>query len=432
MPKDRSQKIQCPQCPPDAKPITLRHIARHNKTFHRPAGVPAPAKVDQSYRKDKIQCARCPPTARPISLAHMARHNKTAHPPADSVPVPRVPCSHAGCKLDFSSAEAMRLHVSMKHTDGYEKPFACRHPDCTTRWHSQPSMELHYTRAHTVRVAAKCADCEREFVDETALAAHLARAEETAYISDLAMHIVNAVNIPRSEARVLVQQARDRSGDYCVYCNVPVAFTSSCAIAKAQREGAIIEQASKERLYSHRAYNDPKQVLLISCIVCNIVKSRMRHTVVLPFFRTIAQNEPVQHDYSPVTSAERKHIRGAHTNHAIVDDGKPMLVGTTASLEEYVELARQSGRVCAVTGLRGVFSSNSPAKLSADRIANTIGGAPTAHSVDNVRFTHAWVNSFLGMTFGVDAAARIGRYVSHLRTGAFEAATAWTSPDFVE
>ncbi|KAJ3181812.1 hypothetical protein HDU87_000831 [Geranomyces variabilis] len=297
-------------------------------------------------------------------------------------------------------------------------------------------MEDHYTRVHAERVAVDCPDCEKTFVSDSGLADHRAKADETLYIdslaADIATDIATTVKIHRSEARGLLQKARERSGNNCVYCNVPVAFSHSCAIAKAQREGAIFEQASKERLHSDRAYNDPKQVLLISCTICNIMKSRMQHTVLLPFFRTIAKDEPAQHDYSPVMSAERKHIRGNRSHHAIRDSGKTRLVGETASAEEYLELARNSGRVCAVMGLRGMFSSNSPARLSADRLVNTIDGVPTAHSVGNLRYTHAWVNLFLGLTFGVDGAARIDRYVSHIKTGAFEAAFLWTSPDFLE
>ncbi|KAJ3163514.1 hypothetical protein HDU86_000094 [Geranomyces michiganensis] len=129
----------------------------------------------------------------------------------------------------------------------------------------------------------------------------------------------------------------------------------------------------------------------------------------LKFFEDVASDDGEQ-DFSPLSVKERNQVRELWRHCVRYDEKqrKERIIGTTVTFDQLVDLAEQSGRVCAETGLRGVFADWDAAMLSADRIVSRVDDFFAAHSMGNIRFTHAWVNLFLGLA---RAAEKLVNYV---------------------
>ncbi|KAJ3167997.1 hypothetical protein HDU88_001945 [Geranomyces variabilis] len=207
-------------------------------------------------------------------------------------------------RQDFARMCARSTRASTRSQSRAGMPTALPDGSPTAQWRSITRRCMLSVQAPTVPTASKRLRAKR------GLAEHIRRETEAFYIGALASSIASTSSTTRAKGRELLAAARERSGERCVYCNVPIIFMSAYGVAKLQRGGSDVAQASKDRLDSKLAYTDPEQVLLICCTRCNIVKMEMPYARLLEFFEEIANDEggPAQ-DFSPLTVVERHQLR---------------------------------------------------------------------------------------------------------------------------
>ncbi|KAJ3177735.1 hypothetical protein HDU87_004257 [Geranomyces variabilis] len=192
----------------------------------------------------------------------------------------------------------------------------------------------------------------------------------------------------------------------CGYCGIRVAVAAACG------ENESVMPASKERVFSELSYGNPKQIVIVVCVPCNYMSGSAKPSSYLRLLEAIksASEEPPAADNSPLTEIEALAVAKQARAHKM-----------------------DCGRICAVTGVRGLWHSGTVFTLSFDRLApphildGMVGSRNQreAHTRDITRVTLAGVNIVFGMLQVRDPEKLFSRWCKRVCRGDFHNGWFW-------
>ncbi|KAJ3280013.1 hypothetical protein HDU79_012073 [Rhizoclosmatium sp. JEL0117] len=249
-----------------------------------------------------------------------------------------------------------------------------------------------------------CKECLREVKESDKKRKQLWKTSITAWLRAMSHSIIGRdkeasggkVCLTIEQALEIVGGAYDRlmaqdDGCKCLYC----------------KEGPLICLGSKgeigasiERRFGNLLYSDSRQVVEFICKKCNWAKQSFSRREFRQFLRDIA-NAPEEWSHIPLIAADEVYIKQRRKNTYSTEDRKMSkrsqnvkkpceFVGTTATSDEMVVIARKMGKMDTVAHLIGEWSiSESIRKLGFNRLKSYEGDRykPSrryAHSKNNI------------------------------------------------
>ncbi|KAJ3159167.1 hypothetical protein HDU86_002069 [Geranomyces michiganensis] len=243
-------------------------------------------------------------------------HIKTVHEQI------RHACAYEKCDKTFASNYYLQCHIQVVHEN---TPFWCDNENCGKGLLSQEALNAHYQRR------------DEEGVFKLWIQAMSSDKHTTADKPALAKILSGAISVCKTDF-----------AQCCCYCSIKLAFTNECGLlSRDVGETPPVEQASKERLNSGKGYDVPEN-LQISCLPCNGVKGRASVEALRSFF--VAVQEDAGCKERALTQHQVNRITFLHSIYCDKDKKKNY---ETAPLEGFLNIAKQAGGVCAITGISG-------------------------------------------------------------------------------